>query len=171
MTKYAIHIATVLVLSLGVHSNIFAQFINLQIRVEPELSATVEQDLSFGTLVSNYGRSEIQLGDVNMGVFNIRAFYTQNLYIDLEYPDVLINEDPENNDQIPIELFMAYNNRGNNNPANANVLSGNNGLISIHESTEADFDRKIWEEMYLYVYGSIDVGNIANGVYSGDIVL
>lgn len=148
-----------------------AQFINLQLRVEPELSATVEQNLDFGTQVTNSGRTEIQLGDVNMGVFSIRAFHTQNLYLTLQYPETLVNDTPGIEDEIPLELEIAYNNRGNNNPLNALLLSNNSGLISIHERTQEEFDQEVWKEMYLYVYGAIEVGNIANGVYSGDIVL
>lgn len=156
---------------MGMISPIQAQFINLQIKVEPELSATVEQDLDFGTQVTNSGRTEIQLGDVNMGVFSIRAFHTQNLYLTLQYPEQLINENPAVDDNIPIELDMAYNNRGNNNPANASFLPDNSGLVSIHENTQAEFDGKVWKQMYIYIFGAIEVGNIANGVYTGDIVL
>lgn len=158
-------------LFLGMIMPVQAQFINLQLKVEPELSATVEQDLDFGTQVTNSGRTEIQLGDVNMGVFSIRAFHTQNLYLTLEYPELLQSEAPDNDDDIPIELQMAYNNRDNNNPANARILTDNSGLISIHENTQAEFDGEVWKQMYIYVFGAIEVGNISNGVYSGDIVL
>ena len=144
----------------SITSPLHAQFINLQLKVEPELSATVEQNLDFGTQVTNSGRTTVQLGDVNMGVFSIRAFHTQNLYISLQYPD-----------QFPLELDMAYNNQGTNDATNANLLDANRGLVSIHERTQAEFDQEIWKEMYIYVFGAIDVGNIPNGVYTADIIL
>lgn len=155
----------------GIIGPLQAQFINLQLRVEPELSATVEQNLDFGTQVTNSGRTAIQLGDINMGVFSIRAFHTQNLYLTLQYPDELVSENPDIDDQIPLDLEMAYNNTGANNSANATILDNNNGLVSIHQRTRAEFDEEIWKEMYIYVYGAIEVGNIPNGTYSGDIVL
>ena len=151
--------------------SIQAQFINLQLKVEPELSATVEQDLDFGTLVTNSGRTEIQLGDVNMGVFSIRAFHTQNIYLNLQYPEVLRSDDPEINEEIPLQLGMSYNNSGDNNAINSTNLVANNGFVSIHEDTELENRNDIWKQMYIYVYGAIEVGNIPNGVYTGEIVL
>ncbi len=148
-----------------------AQFINLQLKVEPELSATVEQDLDFGTLVTNSGRTEIQLGDVNMGVFSIRAFHTQNVYLNLQYPDVLRHDNPAISQEIPLQLSMSYNNTGNNNAINSTALSANNGYLSIHEDTELESRNDIWKQMYIYVYGAIEVGNIPNGFYTGEIVL
>lgn len=150
---------------------VHAQFINLQIKIEPELSATVEQDLDFGTQISNSGRTEIQLGDVNMGVFSIRAFHTQNVYLNLQYPSLLTNNDPAVNATIPLELNIAYNNTGTNAIESAVQLAGNNGLVSVHERTELRNRNDIWKQLYLYIYGAIEVGNIPNGVYTGDIVL
>lgn len=148
-----------------------AQFINLQLKIEPELSASVEQDLDFGTLISNSGRTEIQLGDVNMGVFSIKAFHTQNVYLNLEYPDVLRHDNPAVRDEIPLQLSMSYNNTGNNSAANSTSLATNNGFVSIHEDTDLETRNDIWKQMYIYVYGAIEVGNIPNGVYTGEIVL
>lgn len=150
---------------------VYGQFINLQLRVEAELSATVEQDLDFGTQITNSGRTEIQLGDVNMGVFSIRAFRTQNVYINLEYPDVLTSSEPQVDAQIPLELNLSYNNSGTNTISNSTPLPANNGMVSVHESTRFEFDNEIWKELFIYVYGAIDVGNIPNGIYTGDIIL
>ena len=168
MTKRFIYI---LLLFISLSPLTQAQFINLQLKIEPELSTTVEQDLDFGILVSNSGRTEIQLGDVNMGVFSIRAFHTQNVYLDLQYPEVLRNENPAISEEIPLQLSMSYNNTGNNNAINSTPLTQNNGLVSIHENTELENQNDIWKQMYIYVYGAIEVGNIPNGVYSGEIVL
>jgi hypothetical protein len=148
-----------------------AQFINLQLKIEPELSATVEQDLDFGTQVTNSGRTEVQLGDVNMGIFSIRAFHTQNLYMSLQYPESLENNAPGVEAEIPLELSMSYNNSGTNTPANSSALSDNNGYISIHDNIGPVNQNDIWKQMYIYVYGAIVVGNIPNGTYTADIVL
>jgi hypothetical protein len=147
------------------------QFINLQLKVEPELSASVEQDLDFGTLVANSGRTEIRLGDVNMGIFSIRAYHTQNVYIMLNYPDALSNNAAGTEAEIPLELNMAYNNTGNNNALNSEILPTNSGFVSIHENTEIENRNDIWKQMFIYVYGALDIGNIPNGLYTGEIVL
>lgn len=161
----------ILLLVFSLSSFAQAQFINLQLKIEPELSATVEQNLDFGTLISNSGRTEIQLGDVNMGVFSIRALHTQNVYLNLQYPDVLLHDNPGISEEIPLQLSMSYNNTGNNNAVNSLPLAANSGFISIHEITELDSRNDIWKQMYIYVYGAIEVGNIPNGVYTGEIVL
>ncbi len=152
-------------------SVLHAQFINFQIKIEAELSATVERDLNFGTQISNSGRTEIQLGDINMGVFSIRAYHTQNVYLNLQYPSALTNNNPAVNATIPLELNIAYNNTGNNAVESATPLPGNNGLVSVHERTELRNKNDIWKQLYLYIYGAIEVGDIPNGVYTGDILL
>ncbi|MEX0845417.1 MAG: hypothetical protein WD022_09040 [Balneolaceae bacterium] len=170
MIKPGLQILT-LIFILGITSSAQAQFINLQLRIEPELSATVEQDLDFGTQVTNSGRTEIQLGDINMGVFKIRAFHTQNVYLNLNYPNVLENNEPGIEAEIPMGLSMSYNNSGVNLPANSSLLPADGGLVSIHERTELENRNDVWKEMYIYVYGYIEIGNIPNGIYTGDIVL
>jgi hypothetical protein len=155
------------------NNNAIAQFINLQIRVEPELSATVEQNLSFGQLVINSGVSEVELGDLNMGIFNIRAYYTQNIYVSIEYPEFLTHENPAIEDNIPLTINASYNNSGNRNINNSTLLVGNSGYLPVSErATRAlNNNQEFWEEIYLYIYGSINVGNINEGEYSGEILL
>ena len=147
-----------------------SQFINLQITIEPELSATVEQDLNFGTLVANSGVKEIRLGDVDMGVFAIRALRTQNIYLDLQYPTELISDDPRIEDTIPLELQMSYNNFGRNRASESIKLPPDGSFIPVH-ITDINNSSEIWEEIFLYVYGTIAVGEVPNGNYSGQIVL
>lgn len=145
-----------------------AQFINLQITIEPELSAEVEQVLNFGEVVSNSGIKEIQLGDLNSGVFSIRAIRSQSLYIELNYPDALFQENSQTN-PIPLQLQVSYNNSGSNNISNAQLLQGRSGTLTVGGAESNT--RNFWLKLYLYVYGYIDVGNIPNGVYKGDVTL
>jgi hypothetical protein len=171
MIKLIKKICWAFTLIIALSYSVNAQYINLQIKIEPELSATVEQDLNFGTQVTNSGRTEIQLGDVNMGVFSIKAFHTQNVYLNLNYPNSLTNDNPAVDVDIPLELNLAYNNSGNNNANNSLTLPASGGFVSIHEYTALESRNDVWKQMYLYVYGAIEVGNIPNGVYTGDIVL
>jgi hypothetical protein len=150
-----------------------AQFLNLQIRVEPELSATVEQDLNFGDIITGTGPSYINLGDINMGIFNIRAYYTQNVFITLDTPTALIHQNPAILDEIPISLSIAYDNANLPSPQNATVLNNNQGFLAIHAETEFanPAQSEVWQNLELYVYGYIEVGNIADGNYSGQVIL
>ncbi len=156
-----------------VPGSVLAQFINLQIRIEPELSATVEQELDFGTFAINAGEQFIGVSDVNAGIFSIRAYYTQNVFIELVLPPELTHINPAISDAIPIDLQIAYNNKGNRSSGDAVVLENNQGLLPINEYGEliTSNSPEIWKEMYLFVFGSIYVNDIASGIYESDIVL
>ncbi len=156
-----------------VPGSVLAQFINLQIRIEPELSATVEQELDFGTFAINAGEQSIGISDVNAGIFSIRAYYTQNVFIDLILPPELTHINPAISDVIPIDLQLAYNNKGNRSSDEAVVLENNQGILPINEYGEiiTSNSAEIWKEMYLFVFGSIYVNDIASGIYESDIVL
>lgn len=167
MIKHKLHIIILLPFFWAMHAGLaYAQFINLQVKVEPELSATVEQPLNFGTQVTNSGQTAINLGDLNMGIFSIRAFSNQLVFVELEYPDHLSLAD--GNDIIPMFLELSYNNSNENIYANARPLNENHGLIKVSELDNAE---GLWSILYIYVFGSIDIGNVANGIYAGDIVL
>ncbi|MBR9916826.1 hypothetical protein GYB29_03855 [bacterium] len=149
-----------------------SQFINLRLKIEPELNVSVEQSLDFGNVVSNSGYREVQLGDVRMGVFSIRAYYTQNIQINISVPQELININPAITERIPLQLEASYNNSGLNNINNAVPLTNNQGLISIYDGDEhLATSGDVWQEMFLYVYGGIDVGNIPNGIYTAEVVV
>ncbi len=149
-----------------------SQFINLRLKIEPELNVTIEQSLDFGEVVTNSGYTEVELGDVRMGVFSIRAYYTQNIQISMSVPDELTNINPAITDEIPLELEASYNNSGVNDISKAVPLSDNQGMILIYEGEEnAPRPNDVWQEMFLYVYGGIDVGNIPTGTYTAEVVV
>ncbi len=147
-----------------------AQFINLQIQVESEISTTVEQDLDFGSLVSNVGEQTIELGDVRMGIFSIRAYHTQTIFVQLNTPEFLSHPNPAVSENIPLYLNVAYNNSGVNDSNRSIPLQGNSGYIEMSPSTTTRTN-DIWKIFYLYIYGYIDIGNIPNGEYSGSVQL
>ncbi len=156
---------------LGTNNRTSAQFINIQIIVEPELTAKVEQELRFGNIVSNSGLTDVDLGDTNMGIFSIKALYTQSVYIELNFPDFLENTDPAFDDTIPLFLEIAYNNSGVENIRSSKFLTNNEGFISIYEPSNEGAPKIIWQDLYLYIFGSLDIGNIPNGIYEGEVQL
>lgn len=150
----------------------FAQFLNLQLTIEPEISTVVRQHLDFGTIVTNSGRKEVLLGDANMGIFSVKAIYSQNLFIELQTPENLQHRNPDIKDQIPIELFLSYNNQGSDNPYDSQPLSPGGAYIPVIDNRSFAPNRQdIWREVLIYVYGAIDVGNIQAGVYENEIIL
>lgn len=171
MTKYGLIILTVLSLAFSAVQELNAQFINLQIRIEPEITAKVEQNLNFGDLVIGSGIKRIGLGDLNMGVFSIRALYTQSIYLSIRASDALVHTNPLINDQIPIDLSIAYNNTGDNNANRSVELTDDLIYLPVYENLSNPNPQTVWQELYLYVFGTIDVGEVAMGEYATDITL
>lgn len=165
------YISAVLFLIVFGYQNLNAQFINLQIRIEPEITAKVEQNLNFGELVIGSGQKYIGLGDINMGVFSIRALYTQSIYLSMNATDALVHTNPFITDQIPINLNIAYNNTGNNNANRSIELSEDLIYLPVYDNPGAPTPNPIWQELYVYVFGTIEVGEVATGEYFSELTL
>lgn len=167
MIKYSLFIGFLFLVNLPLK----AQFINLQIKVEPELSAAVEQPLNFGTQITNSGPTEIALGDLNMGIFSIRAFSNQQVYLELDIPEYLEHTVLNSEENIPLHIEMSYNNSGVNSYQNSTPVTGNKVLVNVANKEAVKSNSDLWNILYLYIFGSIDIGNIPNGIYSGEIKL
>jgi hypothetical protein len=150
-------------------TNSFAQFINIQLTIEAELSTEMEQALSFGTQVTGSGLKVIALGDPGMGIFSIKALRTQEIKISLIYPDNL--ESDKTDSKIPLDLNISYNNSGKDNPQNSIPILGNSGYTSIYNNNLPFDSNEVWQELFVYVYGSIDIGEIPNAEYEADVIL
>ena len=169
MNKILLSIMLAVFLCLFASQGLLAQFLNLQIKIEPELSTSVDQELNFGVLSSNVGEVAIALGDLNMGIFRIRAYKTQNIFISLNHPDALIREGYEDGDEIPMELFIAYNYDANEDYLNAIELPGNEGYLPISENRFTGLNNNSvdnWKELLIFLYGNLEINNIAEGEYS-----
>lgn len=146
-----------------------AQFLNIQIDVEPSVDTEVQQRLDFGQLISGSGLQEIPLGSPNMGVFHIRALRTQRMLISIDADPSLTHSNPNINTSIPMEIFANYTNDGIDNFRNSNALSDELEMIIV-EAPDNNPDA-VWSGIYIYIYGSIDLRNVPLGTYSGDIIL
>lgn len=144
----------------------YAQFIDLELDIEPELQAETELSLNFGDLFSNTGLNEIQFGDSNMGVFSITALENNELLVSLVMPDSLTHSNPAIRDYIPLDLYVRYGFERNN-YQNTEILGSTLSSLVVEENTEVG----PWTRLYLFVYGSIEVGNVSQGTYSGEILL
>ncbi len=150
-----------------------AQFINIEIDIKAELTASVTQDLDFGTITKNSGLHTINLDDVAAGVFAIRAFMAQSIYVVIRAPEHLTYTETGTEYKIPLSLQSAYNNYGSDNPFNTMPLPNNRGFIQQMADNNNTDDRSslYWDDIYLYIYGSINVGDVPDGIYEADILM
>lgn len=146
-----------------------AQFLNLQIDIDPEVDTRVMQPLDFGQLLAGSGVHEITLGSPNMGVFYLRALRTQEMFVSLEYDEELRHSNPRVSSTIPIELFANYTGFGVDDYRESTPMSSL--LEPVVIEGPPDNPQSTWSGMYIYIYGAIDLGNIPAGSYRGEVVL
>ena len=148
-------------------------------------------DLDFGQVVSGSGQYSL---DINSGkVITITGVQYLDVIVEVTFNDLYLNGDPANagNSQksIPFNLKAAYaNNKGTPNIGQAkfiNNISGNSFTVRFPvlerqsqppgppppPPTNAFDQSKVEETAYLYLFGSINVGNVDAGPYSSDITV
>lgn len=143
-----------------------AQFIDLQLEVDSKVTTSTEQALDFGTLTTNTGRRAIGLGSINMGVFSISALENQILLVTLDKPTELRHDNPAIDDVVPLELFARYG-YSSQNYQDSYPLPEATSNIKVESNPEPG----PWNTIYLFIYGSVNIGNIPDGVYTNDIIL
>lgn len=158
---------------LGIAASATAQFLNLEIEITPEVSLNQVQKLDFGTFYRNAGVIKIELGDMNMGVLNVTGSRSQLLQVDLAAPSYLVHRNPAIKDRIPFQMNAAYANKGANDYREATVFKDNTALFKILDGnvSSKNSENDVWENAYIYLYGSLNVGNIEPGVYEGTVLL
>ena len=146
------------------------------------------EELEFGTLIQNQGPTSIDL--VNAKVLTLEGVKYLDVIVDITADNyLLLNGDlgceTDPSCRIPFTLQAAYANRGNNNvnesvsitvlsnvaSAQFQILQRTSGLpgpppTPVYEG----YDPNIFNETaYLYIYGSINVGNVDAGSYTSSI--
>lgn len=146
------------------------------------------EELEFGTLIQNQGPASIDL--VNAKVLTLEGVKYLDVLVDITADNyLLLNGDlgceTDPSCRIPFTLEAAYANRGNNNvnesvsitvlsnvaSAQFQILQRTNGPpgpppTPVYEG----YDPSIFNETaYLYIYGSINIGNVDAGSYSSSI--
>lgn len=143
-----------------------AQFIDLQLEVDSEVTTSTEQPLDFGTLTTNTGHSAIGLGSIKMGVFSISALENQVLLVTLDKPTELHHANPAIEDVVPLELHARFG-YSSQDYQSSYPLAETTTNIKVETNPEPG----PWNTIYLFIYGSVNIGNIPDGLYSNDIVL
>jgi len=144
----------------------YAQFIDLNLNIDSKLTASTEQPLDFGTLTTNSGRQAIDLGSLKMGIFSITALEHELLLVNLDKPRELHNENNAVKATIPIRLFSRYG-YSSRKYRDSYPLSETTNTIKVQPNP----DPGPWNTIYIFMYGSINIGDIPDGVYSNNIVL
>lgn len=146
------------------------------------------EELEFGTLIQNQGPTSIDL--VNAKVLTLEGVKYLDVIVDITADNyLLLNGDlgceTDPSCRIPFTLQAAYANRGNNNvneSVSITVLSNvASAQFQILQRTSGPpgppptpvyegYDPNIFNETaYLYIYGSINVGNVDAGSYTSSI--
>lgn len=157
----------------------FGQTIQFSIYVASNLDATKDQDLDLGMSISGSGTHEVNLGDPGMGVFSIAGNEQLDVIVSMTADAELTN--PSTSHVIPFTLEFAYANRGENNINHAVVGVGGTARFQLRQResgppgapptpANAGFTPNT-ATAYIYVYGSMYVGAIDPGTYTGNVNL
>jgi hypothetical protein len=147
----------------------YGQFMTIEIDVAPEVETSVNQSLDFGQIVAGAGLQEVPLGSPSMGIFQIRALNAQSLIISIEPVTELVHEELGQMASIPIRLQASYTQNGTDDYRQSTPLEGFLEYVTLEPPPQNP--GSAWSSIYLYVYGSIDLGIVPAGVYTGEIVL
>lgn len=156
-----------LILGIGIpNPECEAQLFDLQLEINAEVETQTKNRLTFGIFPVDAGRKKILGGSNNMGIFSISALEGETMLISIEEPKYLRNGKPYSKDKIPINLKSRYG-FGKQDFRNTHPLHGSALPIKIASNNDAN----PWNQLLLFFYGSINIGNISDGVYSADTVL
>jgi hypothetical protein len=145
------------------------QSLSIQLAVEPEVETLVDQSLDFGQLIAGTGIQQIPLGSPYMGVFQVRALNAQRLILSLDATDELLHEELGQLAAIPVNLQASFTSNSVDDYRQSTPMN------SLFESVVLEGPPQnpdaVWSRIYLYIYGSINLGLVPPGVYRGEVVL
>lgn len=147
-------------------SSIYGQFIDIRLDIETESSVSTEQSVDFASFPVNSGKKHIALGDRTMGVLSISALENQQLLLSYNQPEGLKHKNPAIQSIIPFDLKINYG-FSRDNYDNTKKISTSSSGIFIKENSGVG----PWNNLYIFIYGSIDIGKIPGGLYSSNVIL
>ena len=159
----------------------FSQTIQFSVYVQDELVANQESDMDFASVVAGQGLTQINIGDQGMGVFSVTGNEDLDVIVTLTPPTGNQLTQMTETDVIPFTLEWAYANHGENNINDAVYVTGNSARFRMKargsgppgpppNPQRSNYTPKD-ATAYIYIFGSIDVGNIAPGHYTGTVTL
>ena len=173
-------LSPVILLLILLPQTLLSQTIQFSIHVASSLNATVDQDMTFGELISNSGVNEINLGDAGMGVFAITGNEELDVVVTMS-PPANLTRVGNPSDVIPFTLNFAYANKGVNDVNQAIVATGNTARFQMLGRTSGPagapptppsaHHTPADATAYLYVYGTLTLGSIPAGTYTGMVTI
>ena len=175
----------VLIVGFLIIGSLIGQTIQFSIYVESELTATNEQDFTFGNLNPGVGVQTISLGDGGMGIISISGNSAMDVIVTMDSPTQLTHTGASS-DVIPFTLEFAYANHNANDWSTAiPVSSGNSARFKIRgrdsgpagpppdPSIRKNSTTPITADAtaYIYIYGQSTIGTIDSGSYTGIVTL
>jgi hypothetical protein len=172
-------IMSILLMIMSVQS-LSGQTINFSVHVASSLDATKDADMAFPQVMAGDGITAIGLGDGGMVIFAISGNEELDVEVTLVAPTNLVHVSyPAQT--MPLNLTFAYANYGVNDINQAKTATGNTARFQMKERQSGPAGAPPTPPSsghtpqivtaYLYVYGTIDVGMIASGAYSGTVDL
>ena len=158
-----------------------SQTIQFSIYVEDELTASQESDMDFDNVVAGQGLTQINIGDQGMGSFSISGNEDLDVIVTLTPPVSNQLTQVSGTDVIPFTLEWAYANHGQNDINDATFVTGNSARFRMKargggppgappNPQRANYTPEN-ATAYIYIFGSIDVGSISPGQYTGTATL
>lgn len=134
--------------------------VTVQADVENGLSVFIVRSLNFGTVASRSGVATVTLTSANNGLFRLYGQRNKTVNVTLTPPTQLSN----GTHTIPVTSTGAAYNELVNNPSDANtvVMTGTTAAFKLRENQPGNAG-----QAYLWVYGSINVGAVSAGRYTG----
>lgn len=138
----------------------------ITVNIVPGVEVNTISDLDFGSVGSNTGVSTLGTADDSAGRFLISGAENAEITIDFSAPSHLVSSSGDQS--IPFTSRLAYTH-------SASPLSGDYTEISPHSPPPLRLSPNTTGtstgSVYISVSGSIDVGNIPAGTYSGIVTL
>lgn len=148
------------------------------------------EDLAFGTLIPNEGSKVIELSDAK--VMTIEGVEYLDVYVDITADAALLKSGDLNcqadpSCSIPFTLQSAYSNRGQNITSQATLMTVASNIASARFQIRQRGNRppgppptpvyegynpsQFNDTAYIYLYGSISIGNVDAGSYMANITI
>jgi hypothetical protein len=154
-----------------------AQFIQFSITIEPEVSAGVVQELNFGQLVLN-SQLSIAPGTPNSGWFQLVVLNTAQISVEFDLPSHMkLSSEPDCSEswcRFPVDFEFAY--FVSETPFDGRIrglqtLNPVFNMIDVAPEWSASGFADEFRYVLINVAGSVDVGEVTPGVYTGELAL
>ncbi len=136
----------------------------ISIGVAEALTLYVNRNLSFGTVVAGTGTKTVVANSAGAAKLTVSGHKNRNVYVTLTPPAFL----SDGTDRITYSASASYNSSADDPSTSTAWASASGRQAAMQLSANS---RGSTAEAFIYLYGSIDVGNVPAGNYSGTYVV